>query len=119
MWTRPSIFRKLKPIITRKHEDRGKEEEEEQQRTLAAKAKDALDVAREATLALLLHLLIQRGEGHVVQSQVKEERLAGDWLEVWRKGHQAGLLPHQAGVQKERVQAAAERLQEAEKPSLC
>lgn len=89
------------------------------EQNLAAKAKDALDVAGEATLALLLHLIIQRWEGHVVQSQIKEERLAGDWLEVWRKRHQAGLLSNQGGVQTKRLQAAAERLQEAENPSFC
>lgn len=49
----------------------------------------------------------------MVQSQVKEERLAGDGLEVGRKGHQAGLLSNQGRVQMERVQAAAERLREA------
>lgn len=113
MWTRPPI-RKLKPIITGKHDNMGEEgwRSWTRDQTLAAKAKDALDVAGEATFALLLHLLIQRWEGHVVQSQIKEEGLAGDRLELWRKGHQAGLLPNQAGVQAKRIQAAAERLHE-------
>lgn len=39
---------------------------------LAAKTKDALDVAGEAALALLLHLVIQGWEGHMVESKVKE-----------------------------------------------
>lgn len=50
----------------------------------------------------------------MVQSQVKEEGLAGDRLEVWRERHQAGLLSNQGGVQTKRIQAAAERLEEAE-----
>lgn len=82
---------------------------------LAAKAKDALDVASEATFALLLHLLVQRWEGHVVQSQIKEQRLAGDGLELRRERHQAGLLPNEGGVQTKGVQAVAQRLQGAEK----
>lgn len=52
---------------------------------LAAEAKDALDVPGETTLALLLHLVIQRWEGHMVQSKIKEQGLAGDWLEFWRE----------------------------------
>lgn len=52
---------------------------------LAAEAKDALDVAGEAALALLLHLVIQGWEGHVVKSKIKEQGLAGDWLEVGRE----------------------------------
>lgn len=102
--------------VTAKHDNgwmRGWGRTEPEQR-LAAEAKDALDVAGEAALALLLHLLVQRGEGHVVEGQVEEERLAGHGLELWREGHQAGPLPHQAGVQEERVQAAAQRLQGAE-----
>lgn len=52
---------------------------------LASKAKDALDVPSETTLALLLHLVIQRWEGHMVQSKIKEQGLAGDWLEFRRE----------------------------------
>lgn len=52
---------------------------------LAAEAEDALDVAGETALALRLHLIVQRWEGHVVEGQVEEQRLARDWLEVRRK----------------------------------
>lgn len=77
---------------------------------LAAEAEDALDVAGEAALALLLHLVVQRREGHVVEGQVEEQRLAGDWLEVGREVHQVGVLAHQGGVQAERFQPGAQGL---------
>lgn len=59
---------------------------------LAAEAKDALDVAGEAALSLLLHLVVQWWEGHVVKSEIEEQGLAGDWLEVRRKLDQIGLF---------------------------
>lgn len=77
---------------------------------LAAEAEDALDVAGEAALALLLHLVVQRREGHVVEGQVEEQRLAGDWLEVRREVNQVGLLAHQGGVQAEHFQPGAQGL---------
>lgn len=77
---------------------------------LAAEAKDAFDVASEATLALLFHLIIQRWEGHMVQSQIKEQRLAGDWLELRREQHQTGLFSNKGGVHTKGIQAVAERL---------
>ena len=79
---------------------------------LAAKAKDALDVAGQAALALLLHLVIQRWEGHMVEGKIKEERLAGNWLEVRGELDQIGLLSYKGGVQAEGVQAVTERLRE-------
>lgn len=79
---------------------------------LAAKAKDALDVACETALALLLHLVIQRREGHVVESKVKEQGLAGDWLEVGRKLDQIGLLSYEGGIEAEGLQAFAKGLHE-------
>lgn len=51
----------------------------------------------------------------MVQSQIEEQRLAGDGLELRRERHQTGLFPDQGGVQTEGVQAVAQRLQEAEK----
>lgn len=51
----------------------------------------------------------------MVQSQVKEQRLAGDGLELRRERHQTGLFPNEGGVQTKGVQAVAQRLQEAEK----
>lgn len=77
---------------------------------LAAKAEDALDVAGQTTLALLLHLVIQRWEGHVVESKVEEQGLAGDWLEVRGELDQIGLLPNQSRVKAEGVQAVAQGL---------
>lgn len=41
----------------------------------------------------------------MVEGQVKEERLAGDGLEVRRELHQVGLLAEQGGVQVEGLQA--------------
>lgn len=79
---------------------------------LAAEAEDALDVAGETSLALLLHLVIQGWEGHVVESKIEEEGLAGDWLEFRRELDQIGVLPDQGGVEAEAVQAVAERLGE-------
>lgn len=75
---------------------------------LAAKAKDALDIAGKTALALLLHLVIQRREGHMVESKVKEQGFAGDWLEVRRELDQIGLLSHEGGVKAEGLQAVAE-----------
>lgn len=78
---------------------------------LAAEAKDALDVASEAALSLLLHLVVQWWEGHVVKSEIKEQGLAGDWLEVRRKLDQIGLFSNEGRVEMECFQAAAEGLQ--------
>lgn len=78
---------------------------------LAAETKDALDVAGEAALALLLHLVVQGWEGHVVQGEVEEQGLAGDWLEVGGELDQVGLLPDECRVQAEGVQAVAKRLE--------
>lgn len=77
---------------------------------LAAKAEDALDVAGEAALALLLHLVVQRREGHVVERQVEEQRLAGDGLEVRGELDQVGLLAQEGGVETEGVQTLGQRL---------
>lgn len=77
---------------------------------LAAEAEDALDVAGEAAFALLLHLVVQRREGHVVEGQVEEQRLAGHWLEVGGEVHQVGLLADQGGVQAEGLQPGAQGL---------
>ncbi len=82
---------------------------------LAAKAKDALDVAGETALALLLHLVIQRWEGHMVESKVKEQGLARDWLEVRRELDKIGLLSNEGGVEVEGLQAVAEGLHEGRK----
>jgi len=78
---------------------------------LAAEAKDALDVAGEAALALLLNLVIERRERHVVESQVEEEGLAGNGLEARGEVHQIGLLAQQGRVQPEGLQSVAKRLQ--------
>lgn len=81
---------------------------------LTAKTEDALDVTGETTLALLLHLVIQGWEGHMVESKVEEKGLAGDWLEVRRELDQIGLLSYEGGVEAEGLQAVAEGLQEGE-----
>ena len=85
---------------------------------LAAKAEDALDVACQTTLALLLHLVIQRWECHVVECQVKEQGLAGDWLEVRREVDKIGLLADKRRVKVEGLQMVTEglnRVREREK----
>lgn len=46
----------------------------------------------------------------MVEGQVEEERLAGDWLEFGREGHQVGLLADQGGVQAEGLQPGAQGL---------
>lgn len=50
----------------------------------------------------------------MVESQVKEERLARDRLEVGRKVDQVGMLAHEGRVQAERLQAIAQRLESDE-----
>lgn len=82
---------------------------------LAAEAKDALDVAGEAALSLLLYLVIQGREGYMVESEVKEQGLAGDWLEVGRELDQVGLLSYEGRVQAEGFQAVAEGLHDRER----
>ena len=77
---------------------------------LAAEAEDALDVAGQAALALLLHLVVERRERHVVEGQVEEQGLAGDGLEARGEVHQVGLLAHQGRVQPEGLQSVAQRL---------
>lgn len=79
---------------------------------LAAEAKDALDVAGQTALALLLHLVIQRWEGHVVERKVKEQGLAGNWLKVRRELDQIGLLSYKRRVEVEGLQAVTEGLHE-------
>lgn len=78
--------------------------------SLAAEAKDALDVAGEAALAFLLHLVIQGRKGHVVEGKIEKQRLAGDWLEVRRELYQVGLFSHEGRVDAEHFQAVAQRL---------
>lgn len=80
-------------------------------RDLAAEAKETLDVSRQPTLALLLHLVVQGRESHMVERQVEEEGFAGDWLEVWGKLHQIGLLSNKGGIQTEGFQSVGEWLQ--------
>lgn len=80
------------------------------QTDLAAKAKNALDVAGETSLALLLHLVVQGWEGNMVESKVKEQGLAGDRLEVGRELDQIGLFSYEGGVEAEGFQAVAEGL---------
>ena len=77
---------------------------------LASEPKDALDVAGQAALALLLHLVVEGREGHVVQRQVEEEGLTGDWLEVRWELDQIGLLSDEGGVQAEGLQALRQGL---------
>lgn len=78
--------------------------------SLAAKAKYALDVAGQAALALLLHLVIQRWEGHMVEGEVEEQRLTRDGLELRRELDQVRMLPDQSLVQVEVVQVFTQRL---------
>lgn len=78
--------------------------------SLAAKAEDALDVAGQAAFALLLHLVVQRWEGHVVEGKVEEQRLAGDGLELGRELDQTGVFSNQSLVQVEVVQVLTQRL---------
>lgn len=78
---------------------------------LATKTKDSLDVAGQTALALLLHLIIQRREGHVVESKVKKQGLAGDWLKIRGELNQIRLLSNQGGVKMEGLQVVAEGLQ--------
>ena len=68
---------------------------------LAPESKDVLDVSGEATLGLLLQLVLKGWESHVVEGQVKEQRFAGDGLESRREVHQAGLLGDKGRVQAE------------------
>lgn len=70
---------------------------------LAPEPKDALDVAREAALGLLLQLVLEGREGHVVEGQVEEQGLARHGLEAGREVHEAGLLGDEGGVQAERL----------------
>lgn len=67
----------------------------------APEPKDALDVAREAALGLLLQLVLERREGHVVEGQVEEQGLARDGLEAGREVHEVGLLGDEGRVQAE------------------
>lgn len=48
----------------------------------------------------------------MVESEVKEQGLAGDWLEVGRELDQIGLLSYEGRVQAEGLQAVAEGLHE-------
>lgn len=50
----------------------------------------------------------------MVESKVKEQGFAGDWLEVRRELDQIGLLSHEGGVKAEGLQAVAEGLHEEE-----
>lgn len=77
---------------------------------LAAKTKDALDVASQTPLALLLHLVIERREGHMVESKVKKQGFAGNWLEIRRELDKIRLLSNKGGVKMEGLQAIAKGL---------
>lgn len=77
---------------------------------LAAKAKYALDVAGQTALALCLHLVVQRWEGHMVEGEVEEQRLTGDRLELGGELDQTGMLSNQGLVQVEVFQAFTQRL---------
>lgn len=68
---------------------------------LAPESKDALDISSEATLGLLLQLVLKRWESHMVEGQVKEQRLAWDGLESRREVHEVGLLGDEGRVQAE------------------
>lgn len=46
----------------------------------------------------------------MVESKVKEQGLAGDWLEVRRELDQIGLLAHKGGVKAEGLQSVAQGL---------
>lgn len=78
---------------------------------LAPESKDALDVSSEATLGLLLQLVLKGWEGHVVEGQVKEQRLARDGLESRWKVHKVGLLGDEGRVQAEGLKAFNQRLE--------
>lgn len=78
---------------------------------LAPKPKDALDVSGEATLGLLLQLVLKGREGHVVEGQVKEQRLARDGLESRWEVHKVGLLGDKGRVQAECLKPFNQRLQ--------
>lgn len=78
---------------------------------LAPESKDALDVSSEATLGLLLQLVLKGWEGHVVEGQVKEQRLARDGLESRWKVHKIGLLGDEGRVQAEGLKAFNQRLE--------
>lgn len=77
---------------------------------LAPESKDALDVSSEATLGLLLQLVLKGWESHVVEGQVKEQRLAWDGLESWWEVDQAGLLGDEGRVQAECFKPFNQRL---------
>lgn len=47
--------------------------------------KPAFEITRYSCGFLRLHALGQRRKLHLVKRQVKEQRLAGDWLEFWRE----------------------------------
>jgi len=68
---------------------------------LTFESKDALYVSREATLGLLLHLILQRWESNMIQGQVKEQGLAWNGLEAWREVHEADLLADKRRIQTE------------------
>lgn len=77
---------------------------------LAPEPKDALDVSSEATLGLLLQLVLKRWESHVVEGQVKEQRLARDGLESRREVYEVGLLGDEGRVQAECLKSFDQRL---------
>lgn len=78
---------------------------------LAPESKDSLDVASEATLRLLLQLVLQGWESHMVEGQVKEQRLARDGLESWWEVHEVGLLGDEGRVQAECLKPFNQRLE--------
>jgi hypothetical protein len=78
---------------------------------LAPESKDALDVSGETTLGLLLQLVLEGWESHMIKGQVEEQRLARDGLESWWEVHKVGLLGDQGGVQAEGLKPFDQRLE--------
>lgn len=77
---------------------------------LTSESKDALDISCKTALCLLLHLVLQRWEGNIIEGQVKEQGLAWYWQEPRREMHQTGLLADKRRVQAEGLKPFRERL---------
>lgn len=80
---------------------------------LTFESKNALYISCEATLGLLLHLVLQRWESNMVEGQVKEQGLAWDGLEAWREVHEADLLADQRRIQTEGLKPFREWLEDS------
>lgn len=77
---------------------------------LTFESKDALYISCEATLGLLLHLVLQRWESNMIEGQVKEQGFARNGLEARREVHKADLLADKRRIQTESLKPFREWL---------